>query len=365
MMKVLLLTVSLLVSTFITKAQKSGILQKDYYGAFTGNDWEDFLAGKRATDFEKKSNVTLASYLGVIQQLVTGELKESTIASAVMNSTVVSFPEGSDVYTADANGNWKTRTAYPGEKGFMHTKTRICWLSFQCGNMVKTIFGNPVTPSAPPAGAPDPALMVKYTPPGSTNNNTINVNPPGNTNGSNELTWNVGYGVYSMGRNDRQNDFIVDASLYKMIQDAKQCCGGGATAPVQQISYATPSMVMQAAPASQQPNYSQNNQVNGRLAVDVTQRARAVDWAAATGQVMQGVGAIKMAFFPEPVDVKIRGGNASAVYGTSWTPTVYGTGFQGSNQLNALIPNTTTSNSPYGNTWGNAGTGLGLMPIGN
>ncbi len=354
-----------LMFAYNAEAQKAGILQIDHYGIFTGAQWESFLNRENAAEFEKYSNVKLFEYLDkFVTPYVKTELKETSIASAMDNSTKEQFPAGAEVQTMNAAGEWKKRTVRPGESGFFHHPTGTYWLSFSCGNLM--FFGPGPLPKNKGTEKVDPALMVKYNPPGSgsTNNNTINVNPPGNNNGS-ELTWNVGYGVYSMGRNDRQNDFIVDASLYKMIQDAKQCCGGGATAPVQQISYATPSMVMQAAPASQQPNYSQNNQVNGRLAVDVTQRARAVDWAAATGQVMQGVGAIKMAFFPEPVDVKIRGGNASAVYGTSWTPTVYGTGFQGSNQLNALIPNTTTSNSPYGNTWGNAGTGLGLMPIGN
>lgn len=57
----------------------------------------------------------------------------------------------------------------------------------------------------------------------------INVGTQGNQQ---ELTWSAGYAVYSTGRNDRQNDFVVDAALYKMIQDSKQCCTGGGTANV-------------------------------------------------------------------------------------------------------------------------------------
>jgi hypothetical protein len=240
--------VSLLVSTFITEAQKSGILQKDHYGAFTGNDWEDFLANKRAADFEKKSNVTLASYLEVLGRFTKEHLKEGSISSTVMNSTVVSFPEGSDVYTADADGNWKTRSAYPGEKGFMHTKTKICWLSFSCGNLVKTIFGNPAPPVQP--GTTDPALMVKYTPPGNTNTTTINVTPNNNWNNNGdeqELSYRKGIKIFAEGANFYADVQRETVSLLR--QNPLGCCNGGAnTTPVQQISYANPSLVAQAVP---------------------------------------------------------------------------------------------------------------------
>jgi hypothetical protein len=122
--------VLLLMATFglayITNGQtKSGILKKDHYGSFSGDDWEDFLAGRRAADFEKKSNVKLDDYLkNQVTPFVTSKLSESSIKSAVANSTVVAFPEDADVYTTTTDGTWMTRKAYPGEKGFFHKARR-------------------------------------------------------------------------------------------------------------------------------------------------------------------------------------------------------------------------------------------------
>jgi hypothetical protein len=210
MKKIALLCMIALVTSIFNdaKAQKSGILQKDYYDAFSGDQWEDFMAGRNAADFEKKSNVNLSDFLTImVLPFVKEVLNESTIASAVANSTVVDFPAGSDVYTSDTKMNWFTRKAYPGERGYRHTATGICWLSFSCGNLCKTFLNKPVTTGA---------QTVAYTPPANTGTGTT----AGNTNNN----YNVGGSGSQtndqllLGMKIRENDMLVDALIFKDIQ---------------------------------------------------------------------------------------------------------------------------------------------------
>lgn len=373
-MKVLLLMVSLIVSTFITKAQKSGILQKDHYGAFTGNDWEDFLAGKRASDFEKKSNVTLKNYLQNVHQFVTQELKEPTIASAVMNSTVVAFPEGSDVYTADADGNWKTRKAYPGEKGYLHTQTKMCWLSFSCGNLVASqLFGapSPSTPSTPYQKPTHTAVTTTEKTDGSSSSATSVLTMLAGTSKNDHSDLALGFYM-------RQAALDHDAIVLKSFQSSPcNNCPQGTTTPVQQVVYAQPSMVAQAQPAVYYPpqGQAQNGYTDGHLDVDVINRARAVDWVNAganvAGAVFSGINTIRGVRFEQQ---RVVAGNYMVGYNNGYwsTPPVVNPGFQGSNQPgNVIAPGftnvATTNTGTYSNgNWGtNTGTpGGGLRPIG-
>jgi hypothetical protein len=343
------ITVLLLMATtfaYITNAQtaKSGILQKDFYGSFSGNDWEDFLAGNRAADFEKKSNIKLATYLSKqVLPFVTSELKESSIASAVANSTVVDFPAGVQVQTSDAAGNWITRNVYPNERGFLHTQTGICWLSFQCGNLVSNKFNEKTTSSNGTYASTKSTTTPKAAEGLSVTVNTIS------KEGS-ELSWNTGYAVYSMGRNDRQTDFLVDATLYKNIQDAKQCCGVSTSSQVQTISYAQPSMVTyaQAAPVQQQ---AQNSNIYVRNRPNVLDYINTA--ANVTSTVFSGINTFR--------GVRLEGNRnliSNSGYSNTWGGNNNGGGgrnvFQDSNQLissNTGGGNSTVSYGGNTNTW--------------
>lgn len=253
MKKVLIFVMSLaLLVSVNTKAQtKSGILKKDAYGAFNGDDWEDILSGNRSEDFEKKSNVKLSDYLqNQVLPFVKDQLKEPSIASAVANSTVVSFPEGADVYTATANGTWIHRTAYPGEKGFFHTSTGLYWLSFSCGNL--TAFGSTknTTENTMTYNKPSNPQPVN----GGGNTNTVTINP--SSGQGQELSWSVGYAVYNQGRNDRQTDFLIDASLFKGIQESKQCCQSEGFSGQQTQMSSMPVQYVAAQPQAQQVVYT-------------------------------------------------------------------------------------------------------------
>ena len=140
--------------------QKTGVLQKDHYGAFTGNDYESFMAGKNAAKFEAKSNIPLKDYLVLVENFVKNTLKEPSIEAAMQNSTVKDFPAGVKVQTHGIGGGdikWFKRDAYDGEKGFYHTATGIYWLSFSCANL--TAF-RAVTPASTGTGT-----TTVYTPP--------------------------------------------------------------------------------------------------------------------------------------------------------------------------------------------------------
>ncbi len=247
---VLSLMVTFFTVTFNMKAnaQKAGILQISHYGLFTGAQWEGFLNRENAVEFEKYSNIKLFEFLdNFVTPYVKDQLKEASIASAMDNSTMEQFPAGADVLTMNSEGEWKKRTVRPGESGFFHHPTGIYWLSFSCGNLMS--FGP--GPKIKGTSKTDPALMVNTgNPQTGGNSNTLTFTPPAQ-NQSSELTWNVDYGAYSMGRNDRQNDFIVDASLFKMIQDGKECCKQTAPATVvpTQVVYSQPAAMY----ASAQP----------------------------------------------------------------------------------------------------------------
>lgn len=326
-----------------TKAQKSGILKKDYYGAFNGDDWEDFMAGKRAEDFNKKSNVSLSDYLSTsVKRFVTEELKETSIASAVANSTVQSFPTDATVVTQNTAGEWIKRNAYPGERGYFHTPTGMYWLSFSCGNL--TAFG------------PGPAVTKKsdmaYIPPTlAPTTNSAGTNVTINDNRTQEVPWSVGYGIYSQGRNDRQTDLIVDASIFTKIQDAKDCNSCGTSGSSGFVSASTAQFV-QAAPAAYQVPAQQTG---GTV---VVQQRGGNEWlrefTANTAANVAGEGLNRLIYGPRTVRVV---GNYQQSYYSGYTgyypqyPS--GGGFQGSNQPggNSLPYNNGTGGGGYNNTF--------------
>lgn len=243
MKKIVLLLMATLMFAFHTNAQKSGILKKDNYFAFTGDQWEEFLAGKNSGEFEKKANVKLADYLKVVETFVKDKLGEASIASAVANSIVVNFPAGTDIYTMTEDGSWITRKSYPGEKGFQHSGG-LCWLSFACGNLCNTDF-NKTKPG--------------YTPPGNTGTLVNNINPPngginisvnGQPQGAQDIQWRTGKSIYDEGRMDNRMA-MYDAMLMEQMQskiliemqNSKQCCGGGsANIAVQPAVYQQPTL---------------------------------------------------------------------------------------------------------------------------
>ncbi len=218
-MKKMFITLLFAATFFNVKAQsKSGILQKDYYGKFTANQWEGFLAGNDAKAFEEKATVKLKTYLVDVNDFVKKQLNEKDIAGAMDNSIKKAFPADADVYTSRADGSWITRKTYPGEEGFYHVPTGTYWLSFECGNLcnfkVKAVDPGSLTGNNRNPGS------------GNANPNGINITVNGQQGGQ-ELSWSAGYTVYSQGRNDRTNDILADFTVFKMAQDAKECCGGG------------------------------------------------------------------------------------------------------------------------------------------
>lgn len=258
----------LLATMFVinTKAQtKSGILKKDHYGSFTGDDWEDFLAGRRAADFEKKSNVKLQSYLdNQVAPFVKDQLKEPTIASAVANSTVVSFPADADVYTVTTDGTWITRKAYPGEKGFFHTATGMYWISFSCGNL--TAFGpGPTKPEVPAyVGNNKPATPATTVTPNTPGIN-ISLNTNSNPTQNQELSWRAGKVVYDEGRMDYRMA-LYDAMTFEQMQskiliemqNSKQCCNTGG---MNQVNTVAPPPTMYTQPVTAMYTQPQQNVV--------------------------------------------------------------------------------------------------------
>ena len=340
---VLLLMVSLFAITFNNaKAQKGGILQKDQYGAFTGNDWEDFLLGNRADDFNAKSNVKLDTYLEKgITPYISKRLNEKSISSAVDNSIVVTLPAGTEVHTFDIAGNPKTRTSLPGEKGFMHIPTGVFWLSFQCGNLVDIVLDKP-KPAVPGSGT-----LTNYGGPkdNPNDNNTININP-GNNNSGNGMLWADGYPVYNQGRNDRTNDMLADFTLYKMAQDSKTCCGGGSSA-TNVVAYTPPPNLYAANNVVPTNNNVGQNTNNGTQSIYIKP-----NWTDVAGAIL---GTANTAFNGINTFRGIRFENqpnyATTVYNNGWGTGLapVATNFQGSSVLN------------YAST---GSTGTGLVPIG-
>lgn len=351
MKKIALLFTVLICTHNITEAQtKSGILKKDYYNFFSGDDWEDFLAGRRADDFEKKSNVKLDDYLkNQVTPFVKGELKEASIASAVANSTVVDFPKDADVYTTTTDGTWITRKAYPGEKGFFHTATGIYWLSFSCGNLTAFRSGPAPVKKADIAYVEPKTEKTESSGPNNNNNNILL--------SSQGVDWNTGYGIYSMGRNDRTAAFSEDALMFMAIQksatsNCNTCPSNSSTATVTYAQpamyYAAPATQVATAPASSNQNVTVRNKANG---LDI---ANTLLYGANT--FFNGVNTFR--------GYRIEGNrNPTVRYGNGWTgssnPTVrYGNGFQPSDQLGATFSGVGqfgSSGNQFGGTgsWGN------------
>ncbi len=253
---------------------------------------------------------------------------------------------------------------------------------------------NPLTVPAPPKN--DPVDQDNYAGVPPANNNRQSGPNPGNVNNNNinNITDPSGMATLAVFKDGiateraSMNAHTLLLMAYQKSLPVNTPCNTctPAAAPAQSVVYVQPSLVAQATPAMaynqqqpQQQNYAQNNYVNGHLDVDVTQKARVVDWVGAIGEFAQGVGAIKQSFFPEPLDINLRGGNSAPIYGNTWVPTVYGTGFQGSNQMgnvigtNAVNTSATTSvfntGTGYNNgNWvtpaANPTTGGGLVRIG-
>ncbi len=347
---------------FYTKAQtKSGVLKKDNYGSFTGDDYESFLQGKDEAKFEAKSSISLKSYLNIVQNFATATLKESSIESAVQNSTVQQFPADADVYThgitSTGEMKWFTRKAYPGETGFYHTTTGLYWLSFSCGNL--TAFGpGPTTTGTTPAPYVGPNLKpaTSVTTAGGPNSNTnFNSNVF-----SNDVPWNTGYGIYSQGRNDRTTDFSQDAMMFMAIQKAgssncNTCPTGGTTTAAATVSYAQPVMYAQPAMAATyaQP-VQQASQQSGNLNVTVRNKPNALDYinTAFNGAntAFNAVNTFRGIMFENNPTVS----NYTNVWPGNGGGGVTGfQGFQGSNQLGFTAPATiggVTGFSPLGST---------------
>lgn len=348
--------VSLFAITFNNaKAQKGGILQKDQYGAFTGNDWEDFLLGNRADDFNAKSNVKLDTYLEKgITPYISKRLNEKSISSAVDNSIVVTLPAGTEVHTFDIAGNPKTRTSLPGEKGFMHIPTGVFWLSFQCGNLVDIVLDKP-KPAVPSSGTLTNYGGPKDNPNGNANNNTININPPGNNNSNRELSWVEGYGVYSRGRIDRSTDMVEDLTFAKMASTLG-CCGGGNnnSTPATSVAYSQP--VLYAQPASySQSTQTQTNTNNGTQSLYIKP-----NWTDVAGAILQtantafnGINTFRGIRFENQPNY------ATTVYNNGWGSGLapVATSFQGSSVLGYSSTGSSTGlvpiggNGVYSNTW--------------
>lgn len=342
-----------------TKAQtKSGILKKDNYGSFTGDDWEDFLAGRRADEFEKKSNVKLLPYLqNQVLPFVNNELKEPTIASAVANSTVVSFPEGAMVHTITTDGTWIDRVVYPGEKGFFHTATGMYWISFSCGNL--TAFGpGPKKSAVTTASYTGPNLN----PTNPTSNPFMNNSSSSNNVVNNqEISWNAGYGIYSAGRNDRTTDFSQDALMFMAIQksSSSNCGGCGATTATQVVSQPLLYTAPTAAVAQQTVG---NQQLSGNLNVTVKEKANANDWVN-TGLYALNTGANLYTAIHGQKVILSGGGNG---YSTGWTiPDNTGGGFQGSNQQGNILSGGGSAANLWstGNTVSTVGSGINTWTI--
>ena len=139
----------------------------------------------------------------------------------------------------------------------------------------------------------------------------INVGTQGNQQ---ELTWSAGYAVYSTGRNDRQNDFVVDAALYKMIQDSKQCCTGGATNVV-----GTPTLYSAAVPVTGANLYGGQAVGASNGKITIYEKPNATDYIGSLAEIAKA-GAMWYTAI-----------NGQRVYLTGNSNLVSTTGFQGPN----------------------------------
>lgn len=373
MKKVLLLMITFTVIFNNAKAQKSGILKKDFYGTFSADKWEEFLAGKNAGEFDPKANVTLATYLEKgVSPFVLKRLGEASIASAVANSTVVELSAGTDVLTVNTAGEWITRKAYPGEKGFMHTTTGIFWISFSCGNLCNIAFSKPATPTAP--ATPFSLAMIPGTPAANpaNNSNTLTMLAAGaSKNDHSDLILG-----YYMRQASLDHDAIVLAKFANNNSSPCNTCPQTASAAVATaatpVLYTAPTLYTgTAAPAAQ----AQNANVSGTI--NVRNNTRAVDVINAIDNTanafFNGVNTFRGVRFEQPRTVYVNPRGTAPVYNPI-------TGeIQGSSTLGASYPATTGLNTVnptilplsntgvttgYTNTWRNAAD-PGLVTIGN
>lgn len=343
---VLLLIATTLLLAINTKAQKSGILKKDHYGAFSGDDWEDFLAGKRAEDFNKKSNVLLATYIkDGITPYVAKELKEPTIAAAVANSTVAEIPEGTDVLTVGTDGVWFTRKAYKGEKGFLHNPTGKFWMSFQCGNLCNVALNKPAGTYTGPGNVPGNGNPN----PGNQSGLTINNNFGQQENGK-EISYKDGKKIADEAQLDYRRAMYDAMAMEQMqsrilidMQNAKQCCTGGQSQIVAQ-----PSLYAAAAPAS----------ASGAQQVVYVQKGNGVPFRESfLGQSLETATGFTLGTFTvrgiDAIANKIaKNNNMVYLYGNNSIP-VTSVGFNGSNQMGNILSTggAGSAGTGYSNEW--------------
>lgn len=230
MKKVLIFVISLALSAGVNTKAKAGVgvLENKEYNKHELAEFQQALLNK----VKLKSGVITITQQNMIDvfkkhiaTLFPGENFEDVIKNSTVEVLPADFQSNHKVGYIGADNtdgmDWFSRTPKTelgAEEGLKYKgkfwASKYCW--------------NPIYPTSP-----SPSQQITYTPPpqqnggtgnsGGGNTNTININPGSNQN--QELSWNVGYAVYSQGRNDRQTDFLIDASLFKGIQDAKQCCG--------------------------------------------------------------------------------------------------------------------------------------------
>lgn len=206
---------------------KSGVLQKDHYGAFTGNQWEEFFLGLNADVFNAKANITLSEYKAQVESYVQSRFKK-TLPQMMDESEVYDFPDGVTVRTARLNGEFINRAKYGGEKGYYHTPTGTYWLSFKCGNICDFTAGAiPVTPN-PPAVTPP---SNPTTPGGNVNSNTVTVLPPAPQLQGQSLTeamanYDLIHAKVRQGVSEANADALVQQALAKSSGCCDQQQGG-------------------------------------------------------------------------------------------------------------------------------------------
>ncbi|HSE56825.1 MAG TPA: hypothetical protein VLB02_01940 [Candidatus Paceibacterota bacterium] len=186
----------------------AGFLRKSEYGKHM--DEEEVQSFSTSGNTLSISNLKGSKAKEYISAHTLQFLGESSTQAAFGNSKVIGvgeLPAGTKISTMDMHGNHILRDPYPGERFYFHTSTGKVWFSLYCWNPV----------------------FVTITQPAPTNNNYVG---GGNKEfkeekTSCEISWKTGYAIYSQGRNDREGDMLVDASLYTRIQAVNQCCGGG------------------------------------------------------------------------------------------------------------------------------------------
>lgn len=235
-----------------------------------------------------------------------------------------------------ATGQWATIVKW-GSNGCLNPTPIVNDYAYQED---RDLYDGPTTPSKPPVTPPSQNKNAEGT--------TVTIND----NRTQDVSWAVGYGIYSQGRNDRQTDLIVDASIYTKIQDAKDCnpCGtsGSSTGYVStgfQVAQSAPITFQQAPP--QQVVYTNGNQQGGM-------NPWLREFTANTAANVAGEGLNRLIWGARPVRIVGQQQYYSSYSGyyPQYQQYPRGGGFQDSNQ-----PGTTNWNtgSTGGNGWNTSG----------